>query len=69
MNKVYVAYFGTNYDYGEVMPYTSLDKAKTAADKALDYCDYCYVTEYKLVNGDYVEAENPSYEAEKGNVF
>jgi uncharacterized protein YuzB (UPF0349 family) len=65
MNKVYLVYFGTDYGDGDVAPYTSLDKAKAAADKALGYYDYCCVTEFALVDGDYVKNMDSDYMVEK----
>ncbi len=57
MTKVYLVKYGTNYDATDFALFTTLEKAKQAADVKIEFYDYCDVYEYTLINGDYVEGE------------
>ena len=65
MNKIYAAYLGINYEPGDMQLFTTLEKAKDGANKALDYYDYVQVYEYTLINNEYVESKDIVYEVEK----
>lgn len=63
--KVYAAYFGINYEPGSVSVFKTIEKAKEAADSALEYYDYADVYEYTLINDDFVESKDAVYEVKR----
>jgi len=67
MSKIYAAYLGINYEPGDMQLYTTMEKAKEGANKALasDFYDYVDVYEYTLINDEYVESKEPVYEVKR----
>jgi len=54
MNKIYICYFGKNLDFLGP-PIADFDKAMKEAKEGLPWHDVCRVTEYTLIDGEYVE--------------
>ena len=63
--KIYVVYYGINYGPGDMGVFKTIEKAKEAADSALEFYDYADVYEYTLINDDFVESKDAVYEVKR----